>query len=363
MTVGPRAGNAFPLDPERPNLIGRGPECAVVLGDALCSREHAVLEWRDGQWRARDKDSRNGTFVNGLRIDEATLAPGHILRVGSTEFVFHEDDRADPSEPLDTGFTQTIVMDAPIGDRDTSQISLNVVNDPEQAKELLLLYQFAFDLLGREAPDSILASGLELLQNRTQAAVVGFLEIDDQGRLEPTLVIPRDAALRVNLSRALTRLVTEQGHAVWIANQGPADAAGDKTLSHYADAVCAPLVGGAAALGAIYLYLDRGRFRQSDFDFAISVANILAVALARARRHASLEADQQRLVEKSADAGEPLEGEPTRALETLEIAVWEQKLIREALRRAGGNVPEAAKLLGIGRATLYRKIEQYAIPR
>jgi Nif-specific regulatory protein len=50
-------------------------------------------------------------------------------------------------------------------------------------------------------------------------------------------------------------------------------------------------------------------------------------------------------------------------LDSLEIDVWEKKLIVEALRRADGNVPEAAKLLAIGRATLYRKIELYAIER
>ena len=50
-------------------------------------------------------------------------------------------------------------------------------------------------------------------------------------------------------------------------------------------------------------------------------------------------------------------------LETLEIEVWERKLIQEALKRTGGNVPEAAKLLGLGRATLYRKFEQYGIER
>jgi DNA-binding NtrC family response regulator len=50
-------------------------------------------------------------------------------------------------------------------------------------------------------------------------------------------------------------------------------------------------------------------------------------------------------------------------MDTLEIEYWERKLIREALRRTDDNVPEAAKLLGIGRATIYRKIEQYGISR
>jgi transcriptional regulator with PAS, ATPase and Fis domain len=50
-------------------------------------------------------------------------------------------------------------------------------------------------------------------------------------------------------------------------------------------------------------------------------------------------------------------------LETLRIDEWEKRLITEALNRTGDNVPEAARLLGIGRATLYRKIEQYHIDR
>ena len=50
-------------------------------------------------------------------------------------------------------------------------------------------------------------------------------------------------------------------------------------------------------------------------------------------------------------------------LDSLKIEQWERKLIAEALKRVGGNVPEAAKLLGIGRATLYRKIEVYNIQR
>ncbi|MHB8865255.1 MAG: sigma-54 interaction domain-containing protein, partial [Pirellulaceae bacterium] len=49
--------------------------------------------------------------------------------------------------------------------------------------------------------------------------------------------------------------------------------------------------------------------------------------------------------------------------DSLRIDVWERKLIQEAIARTGNNVPEAAKLLGIGRATLYRKLEEYGIQR
>ena len=47
----------------------------------------------------------------------------------------------------------------------------------------------------------------------------------------------------------------------------------------------------------------------------------------------------------------------------MRIDFWERKLIQEALSRTNGTVPDAAKLLGIGRATLYRKIEEYGIER
>jgi two-component system response regulator HydG len=50
-------------------------------------------------------------------------------------------------------------------------------------------------------------------------------------------------------------------------------------------------------------------------------------------------------------------------LGSLRLDEWERKLIQEALSRTGGSIPEAARLLGLGRATLYRKVEEYGITR
>src|SRR6185295_1248083 len=107
-----------------------------------------------------------------------------------------------------------------------------------------------------------------------------------EGSAEPT-----------DLSDSLTELVCRQGHAVWIAKQRGSPQS--ESLGHYADALCVPLVSDHTTLGAVHAYLDQGRFRQSDFDFAISLANILVIALIRARRQSSLETDYRRLIAKS----------------------------------------------------------------
>ena len=54
----------------------------------------------------------------------------------------------------------------------------------------------------------------------------------------------------------------------------------------------------------------------------------------------------------------PVEGD----FDTLSVDVWEQRLIQEAMRRTQGNIPAAAELMGISRATLYRKLDKSQLP-
>lgn len=53
----------------------------------------------------------------------------------------------------------------------------------------------------------------------------------------------------------------------------------------------------------------------------------------------------------------PVQGQALE-FDTLNVETWEQRLIQEALRRTQGNIPAAAELMGISRATLYRKLEK-----
>ena len=64
-------------------------------------------------------------------------------------------------------------------------------------------------------------------------------------------------------------MVIRQGNAVWVDNQEPEG--NTDVLRHYADALCVPLVARRrTTIGAIHVYLENGRFRQSDFDFVDS---------------------------------------------------------------------------------------------
>jgi Nif-specific regulatory protein len=58
-----------------------------------------------------------------------------------------------------------------------------------------------------------------------------------------------------------------------------------------------------------------------------------------------------------------LRGAVATGWESLRLDEWEKKLIQEALSRTRGNIPEAAQLLGIARATLYRKVDEHDLRR
>jgi Nif-specific regulatory protein len=300
MTAGQRVGDSFLLDEEGECLIGRGLDCTVTLNDPLCSRVHAVVGRQDDGWVVRDANSRNGTYVNDQKIDEATLGDGHLLRLGSTVFAFHQSEDA-PTIGSGTGsdieVTQTLIKDAPVTSGPLAQLSPIDVTSPEQTRQLALLHELSIKLLACDDPKEVVRIAVELLLKKTKAAVVGFLWVSDEGRLKVKLVMPESGTGQVVLSESLTDLVCQKRHAVWIANQHFGERV--ESLEHYADALCVPLVSEDVTLGAVHLYREEDRFQQADFDFAISVANVVVIALVRARRQRSLEANYDHLVRQS----------------------------------------------------------------
>ncbi|WP_246022760.1 FHA domain-containing protein [Cognatilysobacter terrigena] len=69
--------------------IGRAPEADLLLSHVSVSRRHAELEPQvDGTWRLLDLDSKNGSFVDGARINQTALARSCWLRFGDVHCEF-----------------------------------------------------------------------------------------------------------------------------------------------------------------------------------------------------------------------------------------------------------------------------------
>jgi hypothetical protein len=71
-----------------PLVIGRLPECNVVLSDSNVSRRHAEVRRKEDGVFVTDLGSTNGTRVNGVPVREQLLASGDEISVGTTRLIF-----------------------------------------------------------------------------------------------------------------------------------------------------------------------------------------------------------------------------------------------------------------------------------
>lgn len=87
ITSGPRAGERHMLF--NGFLIGKQPGCTLMIEDGYTSSQHAQVGMDHmGNCKLYDRNSTNGTFVNGMRITESALTHGITVKIGSTEMRF-----------------------------------------------------------------------------------------------------------------------------------------------------------------------------------------------------------------------------------------------------------------------------------
>lgn len=85
LTSGPLAGTTLNLQGYSDISIGRAPTSTLVLEDDFASGTHAQLMRHGNAWYLEDVDSRNGTWMGNMRIDQPErLYAGSEFRVGQT---------------------------------------------------------------------------------------------------------------------------------------------------------------------------------------------------------------------------------------------------------------------------------------
>ncbi len=74
------------------STIGRNINNTIVIDDTMISNYHAVIVNENSEISIEDLESRNGIFLNGLKIENgAKLNDGCIIKLGSTMLRFHSN--------------------------------------------------------------------------------------------------------------------------------------------------------------------------------------------------------------------------------------------------------------------------------
>src|SRR5438445_4987213 len=92
----------------RPVRIGRSPDDDLVVDTLAVSNDHARVYFEAGRLVVEDRGSLNGTFVNDLRVERATLHDGDSIWVGKHHIKV--DATGDAPLPYESGRKTTAPM-------------------------------------------------------------------------------------------------------------------------------------------------------------------------------------------------------------------------------------------------------------
>jgi len=288
-------------------VLGRHPDCDIVLESGAVSRQHARVCRVEGTYYVEDLGSRNGTFVNGEPVQtRQRLDENDELAICDLTFVFHARLPGSDSSlfRLGTKITDTAVVfddDRPgSGSRIMSKVDISAgssglrleVNPQAKLRAMMEIAQNLGQAIGLDAVLTKLLDGLFAIFAQADR---GFIVLEDGAtrRLVPRAVKYRqeDAGVTARISRTIVHSVMQAKEAILSA-----DAATDSRFDMAESIVdfqirsmmCAPLIDSEGnALGVIQIdTLDqRHRFSREDLDVLASVACLAAVAVENAQLH------------------------------------------------------------------------------
>ena len=252
--------------------IGRALDNDIVLNHAIVSRRHAQIKLRGREAWVTDLDSRNGVFVNRLRVKEEQLNDGDILQVGPFEIRF--EDRAAQSVVLDDNKYFPLAAEA----REVKSGEL-----PELALDFQEFYRITKRLNGILSTHDLLDAIMEEVLHLVPAQR-GLLLLRKGGELVPMVIHPPTQD-DVTISSTIARKAMEGNEAV-LTRDARLDFAGAQSIisANIRSALCAPMVSDSKAIGLIYVdSAGRDQFDERQRDMLAAVANQAAINIERVR--------------------------------------------------------------------------------
>ncbi|HEV2912689.1 MAG TPA: sigma 54-interacting transcriptional regulator [Pyrinomonadaceae bacterium] len=296
--AGPLKGTTYALQSAEETTIGRESSNRLCIADGSVSRRHCIIRQEaEDQFKIKDLESLNGTFVNDVPVKERLLAHGDRVRIGHHLFLFLTGSSEEPvvSSPVVMDESNMLTgATLQLGLKDALYL---------MARDLSALMKISMRINSVRGLEQLERELLELILEVVPAEQ-GAILLVDAGSDEFTSVFGLDREAGpgkpVRVSRTISHKVLREGVAI-LSNDVQAGGAFDITESLIASeshsVLCMPLVLLEKVLGVIYLCASNmsTRFDEDHMKLLTAIANIAAVALENARHVEWLESENRRL--------------------------------------------------------------------
>ena len=301
---GPEPGRLFQLAQPRV-VLGRHPDCEVIIEIGAVSRHHAQVLRVDGEYYVEDLNSRNGTFVNERLIHTRhRLAQDDCLRVCDVSFAFQwspNDPHWNPP-PEDRSSAYTVIVDDESETKNSTIMSRldlsasdgSVATESSSEVKLSALLEITQSLGKALSLDEVLPQVLNSLYKVFTQADRGFIVLkQEDGTLLPrwTKVWRGDQEETIRVSRTIVNQVMESREAV-LSHDASSDERFEMSQSiadfRLRSVMCAPLINSDdSVLGVLQIdtFDQRHGFKLADLEVLASVASQAAIAIDNAQLH------------------------------------------------------------------------------
>jgi sigma-B regulation protein RsbU (phosphoserine phosphatase) len=281
---GPNEGNILSLDGDK-FIMGRNPDCGIVIPVTSVSREHAQILRISGKYFIEDKQSRNGTFVNNQAINSRTALKNND-RIRICDFIACFLDQAPSADADDDSDDGPSTVEA------TLNHTSGMLLETQPAEKLRHLIEITNNLSRTLELTALLPKIADSLFSLFRQADRCFLIVASEGeKLQPRLVKTRRASDESNarFSKSIVRKALETAQA-FLSDDASRDDRIQLSQSvvdfRIRSVMCAPLCrADGKAFAVIQLDTqDRAKkFSQDDLKLLCSVANQAAISLENAR--------------------------------------------------------------------------------
>jgi adenylate cyclase len=305
-------------------VLGRSPDCQVVLKDFGISRNHAKIVADGDAIRIIDLKSKNGTTVNGQPIIEAFLKDGDKILLGKLPVTFSKTLEGkvvlDEEKPLheEAGTIIRSVGDlskllsgaearpvAPAPGLRPAPAAPEVQELEKVNRILRALMKVAETLITTRPVEEVLQQVMDNVFEHIPGSNRGFLMLQDEAekKLIPKVIKYRDQdaadEARISISKTIAERVMKDRVSILTtdAQVDPRFSAGDSIRFHgIRSAMCAPLCAKDQVIGIVHVDspMLTSCFTLNDLDLLTALANYAAVAVERARLNQKIVAEEKK---------------------------------------------------------------------